>query len=136
MLFLSPSLTPLSGKRRTQLKEVEGIRLTYVVGSISANGGVVIPLDGKYKKWKPFDVVYVFNNSGSDITVYINQDSDKRYPVASNTERKIDKIYAHNLKITEDDGSAISSGEVVLMLERKGIDADELAKRQIKLRWL
>lgn len=121
--------------KRKELKEVEGIRLTYICPPIPANSAIVVELDGKFQKYKPFDVVHVFNNSNCLLNVLINQNKEFAYPVAGKTEREIDKIYCHNLLIENTNPTVdVLAGEVVLMLERKGMTIDEWAKRQMRWR--
>lgn len=115
--------------KREVLREIEGIRLTYVCPPITASSAIVLDLNGKFEKYKPYDVVHVFNNSSSLIYVYINQSDDYKYPVAGKTEREIDKINCWNLKIEEKSGTNIASGDIVLMLERKGKTIDDVAKK-------
>jgi len=118
---------------RKDLREVEGVRLTYVCPAIPAGSSIVIDFEGtRLYKYKPFDVVSVYNNSSYQVTVKINQDDDFTYPVAAKSEREIDKIWCHTLSITNNGSGNVASGEIVLMCERKGIDADEMAKRQAR----
>jgi hypothetical protein len=121
---------------RKELRDIEGVRLPFVCPAIPAGSFIVVEFDGtKLYKYKPFNVVSVFNNSTNLIKVYINQNGDEMYPVAGKTEREIDKIWCHNLRIENAGSTDIASGDIVLMLERKGITTDELAKQQAR-RWL
>jgi len=122
---------------REEIREREGIRLNYICGAISADSFDVIDLLGNYEKYKPFDAVYVFNNSSSLIKVYVNENEDNFQMVAGKTEKKIDNINLRTLRIEEKSSSNIAAGDIVLTLEKTGITADTLAKRIArKLRWL
>lgn len=114
---------------RKEISEREGIRLPYVCPAITASTFIIVDLSGNYEKYKPFDCVYVFNNSTSLVYVYINQDVDKCYPIAGKTEKKIDNVYIHDLKIEEKSAANILAAEIVLTLEKTGATADTLAKQ-------
>jgi hypothetical protein len=114
---------------RKEISEREGIRRPYICGAISASSFDIIELTGDYQKYKPFDAVYVFNNSSSLIYVYINQNDNECYPVAGKTEKGIDNVSIHDLKIAEESAANILAGEIVLTLEKTGITADTFAKK-------
>jgi hypothetical protein len=121
---------------RKELREIEGIRFSWVCEPIPANDSILITFDKtRLQKYAPFDVVTIYNNSSNQITAYINQNPDLRYPVAAKSEREIDKIWCHSLLLQNDGITDIAAGDIVIFFERKGITADEAAKRQARW-WL
>jgi len=103
--------------------------------SISANGIYTFaPADNSPEsKYKPFDSVTIQNDSNSDITLFLNGDKDRAFPVQSGTSRELEtpriNFFSH-FRIEEDSGSSISSGDLTIEVSRKGMDSDKRARQQ------
>ncbi|GAH90995.1 unnamed protein product [marine sediment metagenome] len=126
--------------RRREIREIEGIMLPVDVGAIGASSSIVIDFieTSPYADYAPFDSVAIFNDSASKILVYINQRTDKFHPVAGKTEKVIDNVHIHSLRITEKSAAAIEAGEIYMEVIRSGATPDTLSHKIMKRigRWL
>lgn len=126
-------------RRRREIREIEGIMLPVSVGAIGISSSIVIDFTetAPYSKYAPFDAVAIFNDSGSKILCYINQRTDKYHPVAGKTEKVIDNIHLHTLRITEQSAAAIAAGEIYLEVIKSGATPDTLSKKIMRrIGWL
>lgn len=92
--------------------------------SISANGIEVVNIpDEAVDKHKYFNDLFIINNSGAVIELYLDQDQDKAIPVPSKfavgLTFKDDNVKYSRLTIAEISGNAINAGEVRIVVSKK-----------------
>lgn len=126
-------------QRTKEIRELEGITLPVDVGAISANSSIVLDFmeTSPYDTYAPYNELDIFNDSTSNIKVYLNQRTDKYHPVAGKTEKVIDKINLYTLRIEEVSGADIAAGGIYIEVLRSGATSTTLAEKiQRRFGWL
>lgn len=113
-----------------RMKKVEGAKFTISVGAIAADGRAIIDLSREpYGLYAPYDYISIFNDSSSKVYVYPNQDTNLKIPVAGKTSTSRGELHIWNIMVVEQSGSAISAGEIQIIIEVLPASADTLARR-------
>ena len=74
----------------------------------------------KIGRWLPMDHTLILNFSGSTIDIYLNQDSNKRRTMLSNSEAEILEALS-SVRIIEQSSSAINADEIIILTQKRGI---------------
>jgi len=126
-------------RNRELYGKIEGIAFelsNFVDLSFSANEVKIINLR-KIKQvdgYVPFDAIRIYNISNSEVIFAPNQNLNFSEPIYPKTEKVITDLNLFSLYFKENDGSAISSGDLKIKVMKQGATPERVVKKMV--RWL
>ena len=111
-------------------------------GAIAANATEVVNLEenpthgNRIAKYLPLDFLEIQNQQAGEIEVVLNDSSEMVYPILGNSQRVITRRKITGFKIVNTSANAIAANTINMTLERVPADADELARRRVRERYV
>ena len=108
---------------------------THSFGIIAATTGrEYVSIETRFadaRKYAPLDFLEVTNNSGAELTLHINGDPVNTIPVPAGVIKKLSRRAIWSLALTNASAVATAATEVIAVLQRLPVDADEAARRRM-----